>query len=107
MIIRDGTNPKIEAIKEERGISGDVYVDDGGHIESLYSHKRLLSFYNYPSTATTIEEAETERLDFEAEMERRRREQPAPEPEDETLEELREKAAAYDIIVGGVENGTD
>lgn len=97
MIIRDGTNPKIEAIKEERGISGDVYVDDGGHIESLYSHKRLLSFYNYPSTATTIEEAETERLAFEAEMERRRREQPEPELTlDDTLEMLRELGVNID-----------
>ena len=105
MIIRDGTDPKIEEIKETLGISGDVYIDDANHIESLYSHIRLLTEYNYPSTATTIEEAELERLDFEAEMERRRREQPEPEPD--PTEELRQKAEAYDIIVGGAENGTD
>ena len=105
MIIRDGTNPKIEAIKETYGISGDVYIDDANHIESLYSHIRLLTENNYPSTATTIEEAEIERYAFEEEMERRRREQPEPEPD--PVEELRQKAAAYDIIVGGAENGTD
>lgn len=95
MIIRDGTNPKIEEIKETLGISGDVYIDDANHIESLYSHKRLLTENNYPSTAATIEEAEVERYAFEEEMERRRREQPEPDPEpdltlDDTLEMLRE-----------------
>lgn len=105
MIIRDGTNPRVEKIKETLGISGDVYIDDANHIESLYSHIWLLNENNYPSMATTIEEAELERLDFEAEMERRRREQPPPEPD--PIEELKQKAAAYDIIVGGAENGTD
>lgn len=98
MIIRDGTNPKIEEIKETLGISGDVYIDDANHIESLYSHIRLLTENNYPSTATTIEEAEVERYAFEEEMERRRREQPEPEPD--PVEELRQKAAAFDYLTG-------
>lgn len=97
MIIRDGTNPKIEEIKETLGISGDVYVDDANHIESLYSHIRLLTENNYPSTATTIEEAEVERYAFEEEMERRRREQPEPELAlDDALEMLRELGVNVD-----------
>lgn len=97
MIIRDGTNPKIEEIKETLGISGDVYIDDANHIESLYSHKRLLTENNYPSTATTIEEAEVERYAFEEEMERRRREQPEPELTlDDALEMLRELGVNVD-----------
>jgi hypothetical protein len=101
MIIRDGTNPKIEEIKETLGISGDVYIDDANHIESLYSHKRLLTENKYLSTATTIEEAEVERYAFEEEMERRRREQPEPDPEpdltlDDTLEMLRELGVNVD-----------
>lgn len=97
MIIRDGTNPKIEEIKETLGISGDVYIDDANHIESLYSHIRLLSENNYQSTATTIEEAEIERYAFEEEMERRRREQPEPELTlDDALEMLRELGVNVD-----------
>lgn len=97
MIIRDGTNPKIEEIKETLGISGDVYIDDANHIESLYSHIRLLTENNYPSTATTIEEAEVERYAFEEEMERRRREQPEPELTlDDALEMLRELGVNVD-----------
>ena len=97
MIIRDGTNPKIEEIKETLGISGDVYIDDANHIESLYSHIRLMTDYNYPSTATTIEEAEIERIAFEEEMERRRREQPEPELAlDDALEMLRELGVNVD-----------
>ena len=97
MIIRDGTNPKIEAIKETYGISGDVYIDDANHIESLYSHKRLLNENKYPSTAATIEEAEVERYAFEEEMERRRREQPEPELTlDDALEMLRELGVNVD-----------
>lgn len=97
MIIRDGTNPKIEEIKETLGISGDVYIDDANHIESLYSHVRLLSENKYPSTAATIEEAEVERYAFEEEMERRRREQPEPELTlDDALEMLRELGVNVD-----------
>ena len=97
MIIRDGTNPKIEEIKETLGISGDVYIDDANHIESLYSHKRLLTENKYPRTAATIEEAEVERYAFEEEMERRRREQPEPELTlDDALEMLRELGVNVD-----------
>lgn len=97
MIIRDGTNPKTEEIKETLGISGDVYIDDANHIESLYSHKRLLTENKYPSTAATIEEAEVERYAFEEEMERRRREQPEPELTlDDALEMLRELGVNVD-----------
>jgi hypothetical protein len=97
MIIRDGTNPKIEAVKEILGISGDVYIDDASHIESLYSHIRLLNENNYPSTATTIEEAELERYAYEEEMERRRREQPEPGLTlDDALEMLRELGVNVD-----------
>jgi hypothetical protein len=100
MIIRDRTNPKVERQKEILGLTGDVYIDDANHIESLYSHQRLLTSYGYPTTATTIEEAEAERPAFEAEMERRREKQ-----QEEAV--LREKAEAYDIIVGGVEDESD
>lgn len=97
MIIKDGTNPKVEEIKETLGLTGDVYIDDANHIESLYSHIRLMTDYNYPSTATTIEEAEIERIAFEEEMERRRREQPEPGLTlDDALEMLRELGVNVD-----------
>lgn len=97
MIIKDGTNPKIEKEKERLGLTGDVYIDDAHHIESLYSHVRLLSENKYPSTAATIEEAEVERYAFEEEMERRRREQPEPELTlDDALEMLRELGVNVD-----------
>ena len=72
MIVKDKTNIKVEITKQTLGLSGDVYIDDAHHIESLESHRELLSSYHFPSEATTIEEAEAERADFEAEMERRR-----------------------------------
>ena len=97
MIIKDGENPKIEQIKETLGISGDVYIDDANHIESLYSHIRLMTEYRYPTTATTIEEAEAERYAFEEEMERRRREQPDTGLTlDDTLDMLRELGVNVD-----------
>lgn len=97
MIIKDGTNPKVEEIKETLGLTGDVYIDDANHIESLYSHIQLMTDYNYPSTATTIEEAEIERIAFEEEMERRRREQPEPGLTlDDALEMLRELGVNVD-----------
>lgn len=67
MIIKDGTNAKIESLKERLGLTGDVYLVGQNYIENLESHKRLLP----ESTATTIEEAEAERLAFiKAEEER-------------------------------------
>ena len=68
MIIKDGTSPRVERYKERLGISGDVYIDDGHHIESLYSHQRLLASFGVASTATTIEEAEVERAKFEDDL---------------------------------------
>lgn len=85
MIIKDKTDPRIEKIKSVIGLSGDVYVDALNHIESLESHKELLRSYDYPSSALTIEEAETERSGFEEELERRRSES-VPET-DLTLED--------------------
>ena len=66
MIIKDGTNEKIESLKDRLGLTGDVYLVGQNYIENLESHKRLLP----DSTAETIEEAEQERLAFmEAERE--------------------------------------
>lgn len=67
MIIRNNTDPKIEGYKRKMGLTGDVYMV-GHFIESLESHKRLIPH----STATTIEEAETERETYEAEQEQAR-----------------------------------
>lgn len=59
MIYQDGTNSKIEETKRIFKITGDVYVvGAGNYMESLESHKRLFP----QSTATTIEEAEKERI---------------------------------------------
>lgn len=66
MIYKDGTNAKIESLKDRLGLTGDVYLVGQNYMESLESHKRLLP----ESTAATIEEAEAERLAFmEAERE--------------------------------------
>lgn len=66
MIYKDGTNAKIESLKDRLGLTGDVYLVGQNYMENLESHKRLLP----ESTATTIEEAEAERLAFmEAERE--------------------------------------
>jgi hypothetical protein len=61
MIIKDGTNAKVEKLKKTLKIKGDVYiVGEGNYIENLAGHKKL-----YPtSSATSIEEAEAERLAF-------------------------------------------
>lgn len=71
MIVLNNTDGKIEYHKSKLGLTGDVYVFDGHKIESLESHKRLLP----NSTATTIEEAEQERIAYEEEQERKRLEQ--------------------------------
>lgn len=97
MIVRDGTDPKIEKYKETVGITGDVYIYETAQIESLESHRRLLSSHGFTPRATTIEEAETERGEYEAEIERRRKERPEPEPVDE---EIIQKAAAFDYLTG-------
>lgn len=64
MIIKDGTDSKIEGYKKKLGLEGDVYMV-GHFIESLESHKKLIP----NSTATTIEEAEVEREKYEEDLE--------------------------------------
>ena len=64
MIIRDGENSQIERLKSKAGIIGDVYLINEHLMESLSSHKKLIT----NSTATTIEEAEEERIAYEEEL---------------------------------------
>lgn len=71
MIIKDKTNIKAEVIKATLGLSGDIYIDENHHIESLESHKRLLASYGITSQANTIEEAESEREQFEIDLSER------------------------------------
>lgn len=73
MIIKTGTNSNIEQHKQKLGVTGDVYLVNGHLMESLASHRRLFP----DSTATTIEQAEAERIAFEQEQERIRLEQAA------------------------------
>ena len=71
MIIKDKTNADIERHKEKLGLTGDVYLFKEHFIESLGSHKKLVP----NSTATTIQEAEQERIIYEAQQELKRLEQ--------------------------------
>lgn len=96
MIIKGGTNPKIEKVKERLGLTGDVYIDDQRRIESLQSHIRLLSSYGVVSTATTIEEAETERAQFEADLAAKRAAESEQLSLNDTLEMLRELGVDVD-----------
>ncbi len=81
MIIPNGTDPNIEKHKQKLGLSGDAYLLDGHLLETLESHKRL-----FPgSKATTIQEAEAERVAFEEEQARIRAEESA-KAEQERLE---------------------
>lgn len=67
MIYKDGTDETIERLKERLNLMGDVYLVGQNYIENLESHKKLIT----NSTATTIEEAEQERLAYiETEKER-------------------------------------
>lgn len=59
MIIRNNTQPKIERVKQQLGLVGDVYMVEH-FIESFESHKRLMP----ESAASTIAEAEQERIAF-------------------------------------------
>ena len=70
MIIKDKTDYAIERHKAKLGLTGDVYLINGILIESLESHKNLIP----ASTATKIEEAEEERLNYERELEEMRAE---------------------------------
>lgn len=71
MVIRNNSNPKIERHKQKLGLTGDVYLINDLLIESLESHKTLIP----NSTATTIEEAEEERIEYEKEQEELRKAQ--------------------------------
>lgn len=82
MIIRNGTDPKIEQFKQKLGLKGDVYVVNEHLIESLESHRVLVP----NSTAVTIEEAEQERLVYEEEIARIRDEQASLFGEKEVFE---------------------
>lgn len=68
MIIKDKTNADIERHKEKLGLTGDVYLFKEHFIESLESHQKLVP----NSTATTIQEAEQERIIYEAQQELKR-----------------------------------
>ena len=59
----------IEKMKQKLGLTGDVYVYNDHFIESLESHKRLIP----NSTATNIEEAYAERVQWEQEQAEQRR----------------------------------
>lgn len=71
MIVKNGTDPVIEKRKRRLGLQGDVYIfekDGVKHIEDLAGHKRLLNSMGVVSTATTIEEAEAERIAYEKDL---------------------------------------
>lgn len=70
MIIKDGTNPKIEQLKGRLGLTGDVYLYNNHFVENLESHKRLIP----NSVATNISEAFVERVEYEIEQEKLRAE---------------------------------
>ena len=57
MIIKENTNPQIEKLKAQAGLTGDCYLINGHLLESLESHNRT-----FHKNAETIEEAEAERL---------------------------------------------
>ncbi len=78
MIIRENTDPKVEAHKRKINLTGDVYMI-GNFMESLESHKVLIP----DSTVETIEEAEQERIAYEAEQKRLRAEAAALAAENE------------------------
>lgn len=65
MIYRTGSDAKIAAHKHKLGLKGDVYVVNN-HIASLASHKVIFP----DSMATTIEEAELERILYDESIQR-------------------------------------
>lgn len=70
MIVKDGTNPKIEKLKARLGLTGDVYLCNNHFVENLESHKKLIP----NSVATNISEAFVERVEYEIEQEKIREE---------------------------------
>jgi len=81
MIIKDKTNLKVEKDKAVFGITGDVYLVNHC-MESLESHKLYMQQNGEISNATTIEEAEQERIETD-EMLRQIAMEKAKEMEDE------------------------
>ena len=61
MIMKDGTDARIEQHKAKLGLTGDVYIYGDHYIEDLEGHRRLIP----ESTAATIEEAYAERVEYE------------------------------------------
>lgn len=78
MIYKNNTSADIERHKARLGLTGDVYLIKGVLIESLASHKRLIP----ESTATTIEEAEAERIAYEAALDEKRAQEAQERGED-------------------------
>lgn len=70
MIVKNGTNPKIEKLKARLGLTGDVYLYNNHFVENLESHKKLIP----NSVATNISEAFVERVEYEIEQEKIREE---------------------------------
>lgn len=62
MIVKNGTDAGIEERKAAFGLEGDVYIYEGHFIEDMAGHRRLIP----ESTASTIEEAYQERVEYEA-----------------------------------------
>lgn len=62
MIVKNGTDAGIEERKAAFGLEGDVYIYEGHFIEDMTGHRRLIP----ESTASTIEEAYQERVEYEA-----------------------------------------
>ena len=69
MIVKDKTDVKIEEIKKQLKLEGDVYVYNNHFVENLESHKHLIP----NSEATTIEEAYEERIKWEEEQKEQRK----------------------------------
>lgn len=68
MIYLDGTDETVEKHKKKLGITGDVYIVNH-FINSLESHKKFFT----DSTATTIEEAQTEMENYLLEEEEKQK----------------------------------
>lgn len=67
MIIKNGTDAKVEQIKKRLNLTGDVYIYNEHFVENLESHKNLIP----NSTATTIQDAYIERVAYEFEQQKK------------------------------------
>ncbi len=76
-IVRNNTDAKVEEMKLKLNLSGDVYIYNNHFMESLESHKKLFP----ESSATTIEQAYLERVEYEQEKLRLQQEQAAQNAE--------------------------